>query len=332
MRGFLLFSCLLLVISACSPTRVEAVPTSPPTASPVSIGTATPTLPPPTPAPTPLGGGGRIATTDPLWYGQILLIDPDGSHSKRLNTTWWNTAGAPGYAIQPAWSPDGSKIAFAGFLSSTGTATSSSVPGSASEIFVVNADGTGLTRLTNNTVMDEMPAWSPDGTKIAFASDYQIYVMNADGTELTRLTHDNAFDAEPSWSPDGAKLAFSSDSGRAGTSAVYSMNADGTGITQLTSDPGDDIQPAWSPDGMKIAFAAKRNTTHYGIYVMNADGSGQIGLTRAEGWLLSPSWSPDGKMIAYVSNAAGMFCLVISDGSGATCHFGADGWLSWSRH
>jgi Tol biopolymer transport system component len=100
------------------------------------------------------------------------------------------------------------------------------------EVYVMNADGTAPTRLTNNTAIDEQPAWSPDGAKIAFTSDragsknLDIYVMDADGTAPARLTVTRGLDADPAWSPDGTKIAFISY--RDGNSEIYVMNANGT--------------------------------------------------------------------------------------------------------
>jgi Tol biopolymer transport system component len=116
------------------------------------------------------------------------------------------------------------------------------------EIYVMAADGTGQTRLTDNAANDALPSWSPDGTKIAFTSNrdgnWQIYVMAADGTGQTRLTDNAAFDFLPSWSPDGTKIAFTSD--RDGNVEVYVMNAqDGSNQTRLTDNAASDGLPDW---------------------------------------------------------------------------------------
>ncbi|MGH7528130.1 MAG: TolB family protein, partial [Gemmatimonadales bacterium] len=115
----------------------------------------------------------------------------------------------------------------------------------------------GVTRLTNHAGPDRLPAWSPDGTRISFASDRdgvvfgnsEINVMNADGTGVTQLTQDavdlDANDHGSAWSPAGDRIALESD--RAGNRDIYVMNADGTGLTNLTNNPALDARPAWSP-------------------------------------------------------------------------------------
>ena len=180
------------------------------------------------------------------------------------------------------------------------------------EIFVMNADGTGETRLTNNPAFDGHPDWSPDGEKIAFERDFdEIYVMNAaDGSGQTRLTTGEA----PSWSPDGEKIAFA-------RGDIYVMNADGTGETRLTNSPTFDGYPDWSPDGEKIAFT-RTVGDNYEIFVMNADGTGQTRLTNNTGLIhdLHPSWSPDSEKIAFDSSrdVNDEIFVMNADGTGQT--------------
>jgi Tol biopolymer transport system component len=177
------------------------------------------------------------------------------------------------------------------------------------EIYVMNTDGTGQTRLTNNATVDWTPSFSPDGTKIAFVSnrdsDYEIYTMNVDGTGQARLTTSVGFDSSPSFSPDGTKIVFYS--GRSGSQQIYVMNADGTGLLRLTNHVENDFYPSFSPDGTKIAFVSDR-TPHSGdfeIYVMNADGSNQTRLTTSVGTDFYPSFSPDGNKIIFETNRNG---------------------------
>ena len=114
----------------------------------------------------------------------------------------------------------------------------------------MNADGSGQTRLTSNSVGDYEPAWSTDGAKIAFTSEgdgkTEIYVMNADGTGQTNLTNNDGYDSAPSWSPDGRQIAFVKGlyGGRDdSTGGIYVMNTDGTEQTHL----GEGNYPSWSP-------------------------------------------------------------------------------------
>ena len=193
--------------------------------------------------------------------------------------------------------------------------------GLGAEIYVMNADGSGQTRLTNNIADDWYPSWSPDGRQIIFLSDrdgdIEIYIMNADGSEQTRLTNSPGSEWLPSWSPDRSRIAFSDN--RDGNVEIYVMNADGSGRTNLTNNPANDWAPSWSPDGRRIAFVSDRDGNNE-IYVMNADGSGVTRLTNNPASDQVPSWSPDGKRIAFASNRDGNFEIYVmnADGSGVT--------------
>lgn len=182
-------------------------------------------------------------------------------------------------------------------------------------IFTMNSDGSNVAQLTFEDSADSYnPAWSPDGTKIIFAStrdgNREIYVMDPNGANTIRLTNNPAADEQPAWSPDGSKIAFVSD--RDGNTEIYVMNPDGTGQVNITNDPGTDVLPAWSPDGKKIAFQSNRQTD-FAIWIMNADGSNAVRLTDPGVPNGAPSWSPDGTRIAY--EQGGHLWVMSADGS-----------------
>ncbi len=233
---------------------------------------------------------------------EIYLMNADGSAQTNLTKNPEQGMNYCADDCDPAWSPDGQKIAFASIRGTW--------PHANSEIYAMNADGSGQTRLTDNPAEDSYPAWSPEGSRIAFARrplspfTYDIWGMNADGTGETRLTNDPMDDnMQPAWSPDGTKIAFVSS--RDGNSEIYVMNADGTQKTRLTNNLVEDWHPAWSRDGSKIAFARRCSdwpNPNFEIYLMNADGSGQSNLTNNSAFDDRPAWSPDGTKIAFDSS------------------------------
>ena len=195
-------------------------------------------------------------------------------------------------------------IIVTGLVSKIAFGSSSSNSGSTWEIYVMDADGSNPSNLTNNSAFDYGPAWSPNGSKIAFVSDdgnLEIYMMSLDGTNRTRLTNNTPIaDFNPTWSPDGSKIAFASREGP--NAAIYVMNADGSNRTRLTNNPTSDSGPAWSPDSSKIAFESySGGNGNTEIYVMNADGSNQVRLTTDPATDNCPTWSPDGAKIAFNS-------------------------------
>ena len=207
------------------------------------------------------------------------------------------------------------------------------------EIYVMNANGSGQTNLTNNGVQDLAPAWSPDGSKIAFGSGvltWEVFVMNADGTGRTNLSNNAAaIDSGPVWSPDGSKIAFNSD--RDGNFSIYVMNADGTGQTRFTNNGAENYVGSWSPDGSKIAFASTAGSIdgNFSIYVKNADGTGQHRLTSTAADDYLPAWSPDGSQIAFTSDRDGNDNIYVMNANGTgqtrlTNHSGQDYEPAWS--
>ena len=182
------------------------------------------------------------------------------------------------------------------------------------DIFVMGADGSNPTNLTNFPGgQNRQPSISPDGTRIAFNTsrdgDVEVYVINADGSNSVNLTNNEAFDRDPAWSPDGTRIAFSS--GRDG-GGIHVMAADGSGVMKLTNGTGG-FEPAWSPDGTKIAF----NSQDVEIYVMDADGSNPVNITNHEAFDASPVWSPDGTRIAFRTDRDGNNEIYVMDADGS---------------
>ena len=224
----------------------------------------------------------------------IYMMNPDG-------TGVVTVVDSPGVDMHPNWSPDGTRLVFnhddvhwePGPFGG-GRWRANGEP----DLYVVNVDGSGLTRLTDLPGLKVVADWSPDGRRILFGGGQQdnseIYVITVDGTGLRNLTNYPAQDDHARWSPDGTRIVFASNREQieefgpanrwywpGGGLDIYVMDADGGNVTRLTDHPENDILPHWSPDGKWISFTSARISGLGGayeggpwdVYVMKGDGS-----------------------------------------------------------
>jgi Tol biopolymer transport system component len=182
-------------------------------------------------------------------------------------------------------------------------------PGTTPDLFMSNLDNTGRTRLTNDSAMEGRPAWSPDGTRIAYvsigSSSVALKILRLSDRRISTVytwTTEAAV-AEPAWSPDGLQIAFTIGPFRYSGSYIGVIGTNGTNLRILTNG-GTDRHPSWSPDGSRIVFSSARSNVSH-LYIMQADGSNIIQLTNQQAWDFEPAWSPDGSRIAYVSDCIG---------------------------
>ena len=274
----------------------------------------------------PAADGMLVFRSDRNGGSGVYLLDPGTSATTSLNTK----AGTS--ESQPAWSPEGERIAF---IRRTGR-------NRRPDLFVMTAAGRARTRLTSSALAERDPSWSPngtmlvyaartsaigdfhvflakadgsarvqltgrdgrapvfspDGSKIAFVSERdggfpELYVMNANGRNERRLTHNTLIDGNPSWSPDGTHVVFERCCPN-GTSDIVTIDVATRAETDLTSSStSQDFDPTWSPDGTRIAYVSFRTAErNIDIWVMNADGTSQTRLTNAGAPDLSPDWQP----------------------------------------
>jgi Tol biopolymer transport system component len=246
---------------------------------------------------------GRIAYS---YEGDIYTMNADGSGIQQLTSD-------PAMDFDPAWSPDGARLAFRSHRDGN------------EEVYLMLADGSDQHNLSNSpSGGDYSPAWSPDGQWIAFMSDRagkaDVWVVRPDGSEARQVTDLRGISEYPTWSPDGRWIAFHCTQGRVlsggtGDFEICVIANDGTGFAQLTDAPGESKLPAWSPDGRLIAFQSNRegwptlpdyvplgyDAGQFGdfeIYLMSSDGSGQRNLTHhPEADDTFPAWSRAGLLV-----------------------------------
>lgn len=233
--------------------------------------------------------------------GQIWTSRVDGSDPRLL------VADSAGYAIDPAWSADGSKIAYALEPSAT--------PEWDAGIWVINVDGTGKQQLTDATYHDRSPDWSPDGSVIVFRrfkdSEHSMAILaiNADGTSLRELTGYAINDYSPVWSPDGSVIAI------VHRGEIALMAPDGSELRTIGGSVDSSI--SWSPGGDRLVFVTRRDESST-IFTVRPDGLGLEFVAQLDAEVHSPAWSPDGDRIAYYVREGGHHYETFSVGSAGT--------------
>jgi hypothetical protein len=215
--------------------------------------------------------------------GEIGAIGEDVSESNLTND--------PGLDFDPAYSPDGTEMAFAS--NRTGQ----------SDLYVMAARGGPPRRLTRTAATETQPAWSPDGSEIAFTRDgghgrVAVYVIGRHGGRARRVTRFRWPAGEPAWAPTGNRLAFTRRVGRSST-AVFRLELRTGRATRLTRGRVPAHEPAWSPDGRSIAYTRGRLDGNADIWVVRARGGKERRLTRAAGPDRQAAWSPAGDRIAF---------------------------------
>jgi Tol biopolymer transport system component len=252
----------------------------------------------------------HTGVSSPAWSpdGEHVAFSHTGGESSPATISMMNADGTGLHALtsddslngDPSWSPDGSLIAFD---SDRAGVSSSGIHNY--DIYDMRPDGSDVTRVTDDPAIDVDPSWSPDGTRIAFASERDqpvdtggptdLYVMDADGANVRRLTHDPMSNLSPSWSPDGTRILFVSDLGDEHY-GIDVIQADGTERHRIFSCDNFGclgiVAATWSPDGSEIAFSAFTEASNFQIYVVGADGGAARRVTQGIAAACCPAWQP----------------------------------------
>lgn len=268
-----------------------------------------------------------------VWAGNIMVFDGATGGTRQLTTSDVNNTD-----LDAEWSPDGTRIALTRYSAVGGPG--SSTPAATTNVYVMNADGSGVMRVTGGAAgslkRSHSPTWSPRGDAIAFSSDggpcsewecgaLAIYVQELSEGSVARSVAWQGLD--PAWSPDGSRIAFVGLTGGDYPGALRLVNPDGSGLTEVPLAISGVLSGlTWSPDGTRIALSACNPACN--IYVVRPDGSGLIQLTTSDHECESgvfeavcgadsPTWSSDGTRIAYARaslDGEGRIMMIPADG------------------
>jgi Tol biopolymer transport system component len=217
----------------------------------------------------------------------IFGADADGGHRHRLTEEKGDPSSPAGlfFQIEPAWSSDGSQIAFVSGRDGVG------------HVFVMKPDGTGTRRVTNTKKDDGHPSWSPDGKWLVFGREGALFRAPVEGGPAERLLRNApGHAADPAYSPDGKLIAYDYRQPGFSIREVYVMNADGSGARRLTDLRAVSGFPAWSADAGRLAFMSDAHGDHAEIYTVAAGGGVPKRATISGTDAIQPAWTPDGAL------------------------------------
>jgi TolB protein len=235
---------------------------------------------------------------------EIYMMNFDGTDVKQVTQHH-------SIAFSPAWSPDGTKLAYSVYTKHRGNIKNI-------DLYEFNFATSSYRPLSNRKGINSGAAYMPDGSgrialTMSFLGNPEIFLFNPANETVTRLTKSFGFDVDPIFSPDGKTIAFASS--RSGQPMIYRMDADGSNVKRLTYAGHYNATPTWSPINNKIGFAGDIDG-HFDIFIMNPDGTNIERLTKNQGNNEDPFFSPDGNFLVFSSNRTGQSNIYVMNVDG----------------